>query len=209
MTPDLRLYLVTDTRLCGEVGVPETVSRAIDGGVTLVQVRDPDAGDDQFLALAREVVAIAKPRGVPVLLNDRVHLVLAAGAQGAHVGQGDLPVAHARSLLPDGAVLGLSVTSSAELDEAAHLRPIIDYVGVGPVWAPQTKPDAAPPIGLVELGRIAERSPWPAVAIGGIGISNVGSIREAGCAGAAVVSAICGTPDPGAAAARLLEGWQR
>lgn len=205
---DYSIYLVTDTQMCGAEGVAWTVARAIDGGVTLVQVRDRDADDATFLQIARDVVAVCAPLGVPVLLNDRVHLVAEAGAQGAHIGQGDLPVPEARAALGRDAILGLSISSAAQLADALPLGEQLDYLGIGPVWAQQTKLDAAPPIGLDGLGMLVAASPWPTVAIGGVNADNLGDVRLAGCDGGAVVSAVCGTAEPATAARNLVRAWQ-
>jgi thiamine-phosphate pyrophosphorylase len=106
---DLSLYLVTDTILCGQFGVAATVSAAVGAGVTLVQLRDIDAADDEFVALGREVKAILRGTGVPLIVNDRAHLVAAIGADGVHVGQSDLEIAQARALVGPTAYMGLSV----------------------------------------------------------------------------------------------------
>ncbi len=207
---DLTLYLVTDTTLCGSFGVAATVEAAVSGGVTAVQVRDPLATDDEFVRLGRSVAAVLAGTGVPLIVNDRVHLVQAIGADGAHVGQGDLDPVSARRMLGSDALLGLSVQTPAHVEAAGALPPgTVDHLGVGPVWWQATKPDAADPGGLDTLAAIVRRSPWPCVAIGGIDASRVASVRSAGAAGVAVVSAICGQPDPAAAARRLREAWAR
>ncbi len=205
---DLTLYLVTDTALCGSRGVAATVEAALTGGVTAVQVRDPLATDDEFVRIGRSVAAALAGTGVPLIVNDRVHLVAAIGADGAHVGQGDLDPTAARRVLGPDALLGLSVQTIEHVEAAAGLEPgTIDHLGVGPVWAQVTKPDAAGPGGLDTLAAIVRRSPWPCVAIGGIGVDRAAVVRSTGAAGMAVVSAICGQPDPAAAARRLREEW--
>ncbi|MGD7706034.1 thiamine phosphate synthase [Microlunatus sp. Y2014] len=205
------VYLVTDTGLCGGPdGVVATAWRAVAAGVRLVQVRDPAATDDDFLALARAVVAALAGTGALVLLNDRVHLVAPAGADGAHVGQGDLAPDAARARLGPDSVLGLSCSSVDEVLVARReWQPggVIDYLGIGPVWDQRTKPDAGPALGRSGLTAAVAASPWPAVAIGGVGADRLATVREAGAAGAAVVSAICGQPDTGAAAAGLVRAW--
>jgi thiamine-phosphate pyrophosphorylase len=207
---DLRLYLVTDTTLCGAFGVAATVAAAVPAGVTVVQLRDPAATDDEFVRLGRSVAAVLAGTGVPLIVNDRVHLVDAIGADGAHVGQGDLDPVSARRILGPDALLGLSVQTPAHVEAAAALPPgTVDHLGVGPVWWQATKPDAADPGGLDTLAATVRRSPWPCVAIGGIDASRVASVRSAGAAGMAVVSAICGQPDPAAAARRLREAWDQ
>jgi thiamine-phosphate pyrophosphorylase len=205
---DLTLYLVTDTTLCGRSGVAVTVSTAVDAGVTVVQLRDPDAADDAFVALGREVAAVLRGTGVPLVVNDRVHLVEAIGADGAHVGQGDLDVTEARRRLGPDAVLGLSVQTVAHVESARRLAPgVVDYLGVGPVWSQATKPDAAAPGGINVLRAIVQASPWPCVAIGGISGERVAQARRTGAAGVAVVSAVCGKPDVAAATRELRQWW--
>ncbi len=206
---DLTLYLVTDTLLCGDVGVSATVEAAVAAGVTAVQVRDPRISDDEFVRLGRSVASVLADTGVPLIVNDRVHLVAEIGADGAHVGQGDLDPVTARRILGPDAVLGLSVQTLDHLAVAERLGPgVIDHLGVGPVWAQTTKPDAAAPGGLRTLARITQRSPWPCVAIGGIDAARAGTVRHAGAAGVAVVSAICGQPDPAAAARGIRSAWE-
>lgn len=206
---DLRLYLVTDPVLVGDLGVAGTVAAAAAAGVTVVQLRDPDADDDGFVATGRQVRAALAGTGIPLVVNDRVHLVEAIGADGAHVGQGDLDAATARRMLGPEAYLGLSVQTLDHV-EAALRQPEadLDYLGVGPVWAQQTKPDAAEPGGTDLLAAIVRRSPWPCVAIGGIDGDRVAQVRRTGAAGVAVVSAICGRPDVAAATRALLGIWE-
>lgn len=205
---DLTLYLVTDTLMCGSTGVAGTVAAAVSAGVTVVQVRDPAASDEEFVRIGRSVAAVLAGTGVPLIVNDRVHLVSAIGADGAHVGQGDLDPVAARRLLGPDALLGLSVQTLAQVEAAVRLPPgTVDHLGVGPVWWQETKPDAADPGGVHTLGAIVARSPWPCVAIGGIDASRAARVRATGAAGVAVVSAICGQPDPAAAARRIREAW--
>lgn len=205
---DLTLYLVTDAALCGRAGVIATVSAAVASGVTVVQLRDPGAPDDEFVTLGRQVAAILHGTGVPLVVNDRVHLVEAIGADGAHVGQGDLDVTEARRRLGPDAVLGLSVQTVSQVEAALRLAPgTVDYLGVGPVWSQTTKPDAAAPGGVEVLRDIVLASPWPCVAIGGVGGERVAQARRAGAAGVAVVSAVCGRPDVTAATRELRWWW--
>jgi thiamine-phosphate pyrophosphorylase len=206
---DLSLYLVTDPRLCRDKGIVETAREAVDAGVTVVQLRDPDASDAEVVRQGRAVVSALAGTGVPVLVNDRVHLVAAIGADGAHVGQSDLSVRDARRMLGPDTYLGLSVQHPEHLATVRRGRPAdIDYLGVGPVWAQTTKPDAAAPIGLDGLRALVESSPWECVAIGGIDVDRVSAVRESGAAGVAVVSAICGQPDVGAATRELRAAWR-
>jgi thiamine-phosphate pyrophosphorylase len=205
---DLTLYLVTDSTLCGSVGVAATVEAALAGGVTVVQVRDPAAPDDEFVRLGRSVAEVLAGTGVPLIVNDRVHLVDAIGADGAHVGQGDLDPVAARALLGPDVLLGLSVQTVAHAEAAAALPAgTVDHLGVGPVWWQATKPDAAEPGGLDTLASIVRLSPVPCVAIGGIDASRAPLVRATGASGVAVISAICGRPDPAAAARRIRDAW--
>ncbi len=206
---DLTLYLITDAVICGERGVAATAAAAARAGATCVQLRDPDASDLEFTATGRELVQALGDTGVPLIINDRVHLVDAIGANGAHVGQDDLDIAEARRLLGPDAWLGLSVQTEEQL-AAAQARgvDVLDYLGVGPVWATATKPRTAPPGGPGRLERIAAVSPWPCVAIGGITADKVPLIRRTGVDGIAVVSAICGQPDIDAATRRIRDAWE-
>ncbi|OZB88887.1 MAG: thiamine-phosphate diphosphorylase [Microbacterium sp. 14-71-5] len=205
---DLSVYLITDTGQCGALGVPATVAAAVAAGVSVVQLRDPDADDADLVVLGRALVAELAGTGVPLLVNDRVHLVEAIGAHGAHVGQGDTDVLEARALLGPHAYLGLSVQTASHVRTATALpTDALDYLGVGPVWPTGSKPDAAPASGLERLRELSAASPWPCVAIGGITVDRVPAVAATGAAGVAVISAICGQPDVGAAARALREAW--
>ena len=205
---DLSIYLVTDTLMCGRFGVAATVSAAVGAGASLVQLRDEDATDDELVSLGRQVVAVLRGTGVPLIVNDRVHLVEAIGAQGGHVGQDDLEVGKARALLGPTAYLGLSVQTVEHVAAAReHNEGTLDYLGVGPVWGTATKPDAASPGGLERLHQVSSASPWPCVAIGGVNLERLPQVRRAGAAGAAFVSAICGQPDVAAVTRALRDAW--
>jgi thiamine-phosphate pyrophosphorylase len=205
---DLSIYLVTDTVMCGQFGVAATVSAAVGAGVSLVQLRDEDATDDELVSLGRQVIAVLQGTDVPMIVNDRVHLVEAMGAQGAHVGQSDLEVGQARALLGPAAYLGLSVQTVGHVAAAReHGDTTLDYLGVGPVWGTATKLDAAAPGGLETLQQVTSSSPWPCVAIGSVNLERLPQVRRAGAAGAAVVSAICGQPDVAAATRALRTAW--
>ena len=199
----LDLYLVTDRRLAGPRGVETVVEEAVRGGVTAVQLRDDDLPAAELIAQARRLRAILAPQGVPLIVNNRLDVALAAGADGAHVGQSDTPVAEARARLGPDAILGLSITDPAQLaglDEEA-----VDYLGVGPVFPTGTKPDAAPPMGLEGLRACRPLTALPIVAIGGIGPGNAADVIRAGADGVAVVSAIAGADEPETVARELAE----
>ena len=206
--PDLSLYLVTDTLMCGRLGVAATVSAAVVAGVTVVQLRDEGATDDELVRLGRQVMKALEGTDVVLIINDRVHLVEAIGAHGGHVGQSDLGIGEARALLGPAAYLGLSVQTVEHVATAReHADGTVDYLGVGPVWGTATKLDAAAPGGLERLQQVTSASPWPCVAIGGINVKRMSAVRQAGAAGAAVVSAICGQPDVAAATRALRAAW--
>jgi len=205
--PDYSLYLVTDTGMCGERGVPKTVAAAVRAGVTMVQLRDPGAGDRELVALGRAVRDVLAGTGVPLLVNDRVDLVGEIGADGAHIGQGDMSVPRARALLGETRLLGLSVHDVGQVEAAREHGEALDYLGVGPVWATSTKPGHAPPGGPGRLRDVVAASPWPCVAIGGIDAGRIAEVRATGVAGAAVVSAICAADEPAAATRELRDRW--
>lgn len=201
---DLGLYLVTDPVMTQRHGLLTTVSAAIDGGASVVQLRDPDAGDDEVVAMGRLVLTVTRPAGVPLIINDRAHLVAEIGADGAHIGQGDLDAVEARRVVGPHASLGLSCARVEEVERAATLPPgTLDYLGLGPVWATPTKPDHDPAVGLEGLRALAAASRLPSVAIGGIGLDRAAEVMATGVDGVAVVSAVCAADDPRAAAARL------
>ena len=205
---DLSVYLVTDTALCAEIGVVATVTAAVAAGASVVQVRDPSCADAEFVTLGRSITAVLLGTGVPLIVNDRVHLVEPIGANGAHIGQDDIDPGTARRMLGPDAVLGLSVQTVDHLAAAIALGTgVIDYLGVGPVWPQSTKPDAAAPAGLRRLREVSARSPWPCVAIGGLDADRAPLARRHGAAGVAVVSAICGRPDVAAATRRIRSAW--
>lgn len=182
-----------------------TALAAARGGATAVQLRDKTIPDATFIALGRALKAALDPLGVPLIVNDRIDLVATIGAAGGHIGQGDIPLAVARDLLGDKALLGLSIETEDQC--TAVDWSLLDYIGAGPVRATNSKPDHAPPIGIEGLARICALCPRPVVAIGGIGAADAPALRAAGAVGMAVISAIAATPDPEAAARTLADAW--
>lgn len=201
----LSLYLVTDAAMCSERGLIETVLAAIDGGVTMVQLRDKHADDDQLYRSACALKEAIAGR-VPLLINDRVAIAKKAQLGGVHLGQGDMSIADARAILGMDVWLGLSINTIDELQtaQAQHLEQL-DYFGVGPVFATTTKRNHATPIAIEGLTKLVAASQIPTVAIGGINHSNAAQVYASGCDGIAVVSAICTTKDPKAAARALIK----
>jgi len=198
MKLDLSLYLVTDPGLCAERGLVETVVAAVRGGVTVVQLRDKHASDGEMIDQARRLKAALAGSGVPLIINDRLAVALESGADGLHMGQDDGEVAAARAALGERAILGLSVQTLTQMARVDTER--LDYLGLGPVFATPSKHDHAEPLGFAGLASLGAASPLPAVAIGGLKAEHAAAVRQAGGRGLAVISAICGRPDPEAAA---------
>ncbi len=198
---DLRVYFVTDPE--GPAPIEATVEAALRGGATLIQIRDKHCGDDELVALASRLAPACRARGVPLVLNDRVDAATRAAVDGVHVGQSDTAASVARARLGPRAIIGLSATNAAEA--AAIDTSIVDYCGLGPVFATATKPDATPPLELAGFAEAVARCPVPVVAIGGITVANAASIIEAGGDGIAVVTAISRADDPEAATAALCD----
>ncbi|MDA8034843.1 MAG: thiamine phosphate synthase [Actinomycetota bacterium] len=200
----LDCYLVTDRALCAGRGLEATVAAAVAGGATVVQLRDPHASGRQLFDLATGLLQCLEGTGVPLVVDDRLDVALAAGAHGVHLGQADLPVAAARRLAGPDLVIGWSVHDLAELEAATRLPPgTVDYLGFGPVYPTTTKTDAKEPLGLDRLARLVAASPLPAVAIGGITVARAAAVWATGVDGLAVVSAVCAADDPGAAASAI------
>lgn len=197
---DLSLYLVTDPAMTVRLGLVATVAAAVAGGVTIVQLRDKAAPARALAEAGRALLAQLRPLGIPLLVNDRIDVAHAIGADGVHVGQDDLTPAAARAILGPAAIVGLSITSAAEL---ATIDPAVDYVGLGPLFPTGTKSDAAPALGEAEFSALRRRIARPVVAIGGITVENTARTFAAGADGIAVVSAICAAADPCAAARDL------
>ena len=196
----LRLHLVTDAAQCGERGLLAVVQSAVRGGVTCVQLREKSLDTRAFVERARALKALLSPLRIPLLVNDRVDVALAAGADGVHVGQSDMAPQDVRRLMPD-ALIGLSIESWQQMREAEQAP--VDYYGISPVFATASKADAAPVLGLEGLQQLRLMTARPLVAIGGIQAGNVAAVMAAGADGVAVVSALCAAADPAAAARHL------
>ncbi|MDQ0268492.1 thiamine phosphate synthase [Cytobacillus purgationiresistens] len=196
MKPDYSLYLVTEESIpLNELAT--IVEEAIKGGATLVQLREKASSGKVFYEKALHLNELLKKYDVPLIINDRVDIALAIGAAGVHVGQDDLPVAAVRKIVPQEMIVGVSVATLAEAEDAQ--RNGADYVGVGSVFPTQSKKDAEL---LLDgsLTEITSNITIPAVAIGGIQIDNIASIKNKGLAGVAVVSAIIRAHNPAKAA---------
>ena len=195
------VYLVTDRGMCRNRPLQDVVLKAVQGGVSCVQLREKDLSTRDFIGEAVAVKKILVPFHVPLIINDRVDVALACGADGVHLGQQDMPYAMARKLMGDQAIIGLSVETWEEVESVEKLD--VNYIGVSPVFATPTKTDTKEPWGLAGLKKIKAFSRHTLVAIGGINASNAQSVAEAGADCLAVVSAVCSADDPAAAAVKL------
>lgn len=200
----LALHLVTDERLPFE-RLRTVVADAVDGGVTIVQLRAKSLDARTLLAQAVALSRVVAGRAAFVV-DDRLDVVLAArdaGARvdGVHLGQSDVPPQSARRALGPDAIVGWTANTPAHLATAAAMPAgTLDYLGVGVIRPTTTKPDHPEPLGLAGFAALAGSTPLPCVAIGGVRVDDVADLHRAGAAGVAVVSAICGAPDPAAAA---------
>ncbi|NHB78554.1 thiamine phosphate synthase [Rhodobacter calidifons] len=197
------VYVITDPD--APLSVMDQARAAARGGASAVQLRDKTATDADMVAMARALMAALRPRGVKLIVNDRLEVALAAGADGLHIGQGDGDPAEIRTRLGPDRLLGVSIEAAGQ---CAAIPPGVDYIGAGPVRATATKPDHAPPIGFDGLAEIVARSPVPTIAIGGLGPGDAPALRRAGAAGIAVVSAVVRAPDPEAATRALVDEWR-
>jgi len=197
---DLSLYLVTDRQLAGQRDLADLIRKAIAGGVTVVQLREKDLPAREFYELALKIKQIIPP-GIPLIIDDRLDIALAAGADGLHLGQADLPAAIARQYLGPEAIIGLSAENLDQLKEASRLP--VDYLAISPVFSTPTKTDTGPAWGLNGLETARQLTPLPLVGIGGINEANAAAVIKAGADGVAVVSAICSAPEPEEAARKL------
>ena len=183
----LRLYFVTDRRLLGGRHLEDVVRRAVQGGVTAVQLREKDISDEEFVAIGRRLKQVLAGTGVPLIINDRVNVAREVDAEGVHIGQSDMDYAEARRILGHEKIIGLSVENMQQVEQANEWD--VDYIGISPVFATPTKTDTAEPFGLEGLRKAVEVSRHGTVAIGGINTSNINKVMETGVSGVAAVSA--------------------
>ncbi len=193
----LRLIAITDNVRDGQAGLIARSVAAVEGGATCVQLRLKDVAARDLVGVARDLVAAVR---VPVIVNDRADIAIAAGAAGVHLGADDVPVRAVRSFAPAGFIIGASVGSDDEIVGSTGA----DYAGIGPVFATGTKWDAGKPIGVSEFFRLAVATGLPVVGVGGINAGNARLVMESGAAGVAVVASVLGSTDPRAAAAALV-----
>ncbi|MBU1475599.1 MAG: thiamine phosphate synthase [Acidobacteriota bacterium] len=198
---DWRLCLVADVEAAGERDLCPIVAEALAGGITLLQLRAKKLDTRPFLDLALDLLPLVRSAGVPLIINDRVDIALASGADGVHLGQNDMPPAAARKLLGNNKIIGISANTVEEA--AAAEAGGADYIGLSPVFGTPSKTDTDPPMGLSGIRRLTDAVTIPGIAIGGINRDNAADVFSAGAAGIAVISAIMGAEDIRAAAAEL------
>jgi thiamine-phosphate pyrophosphorylase len=195
------LYLVTDRGLCGKKPLEEVVIHAVKGGVAYVQLREKEISTRFFVEEAKRVRKLLEPYNVPLIINDRVDVALACGAEGVHIGQDDMPYEIVRKLMGTKAIIGLSVETWEDVVASQELD--VSYIGISPIFATPTKTDTKGSWGLDGIAKIKTFSRHPLVAIGGLNESNIKEVVRAGADCIAVVSAIC-TADQIEAVARRL-----
>ena len=197
---DYSLYLVTDRSLsCGR-RTEDVVREAVAGGVTVVQLREKHCSTREFIEEARALHPLLRQLGIPLIINDRLDVALAIGAEGLHLGQSDMQIADARRLAPS---LIIGVSAECFDDALQAERDGADYIGISPVFATPTKTDTAEPFGIEGIRTIRTHVSIPLVGIGGINQTNAAEIIKAGADGIAVVSAIVSANSPQNAAAEL------
>ena len=207
MALDYSVYLVTDRDILGDRDLLMAVEQALQGGVTMLQLREKTASSRDFYQLAVRMKKLAAACQVPLIINDRLDIALAADADGLHIGQEDLPPGVARRILGPGKILGYSVSTVAEAVYGE--RNGADYLGAGPVYATGSKADAANPIGIDGLRQIKQSVSIPVVGIGGIGEVNILDVKGAGADGISVISAIMGSRDIRGSSRMLADAWRQ
>lgn len=199
------LYALLDDSVPCRVPLALAAAQLVEGGAAVLQLRLEKTADRDALALARQVIAVAHPKGVQVIVNDRVDLALVSGADGVHLGELDLPVAEARRLLGPSKLIGATTRDLASIQRAKEQG--ADHVGLGPVFKTGTKVIPFPLLGPDGLRAIVKDSPLKVVAIAGIDRGNIESVAAAGAHCAAVASALLTAPDLKAEAAVLSQAF--
>ena len=200
---DLSLYLVTDRPLSLGRDIDWIVRQAVEGGCTIVQLREKDCDTREFVALAQELKRVLSPLGIPLIINDRLDVALAVDADGVHIGQSDMPYDIARRLLGPDKIIGLSVESMEDIEEANRLD--LDYIGISPIFGTSTKTDTAAPFGLEGANLAMAKTLHPAVGIGGMNHRTAKDVMMTGVDGIAVVSDIVSAPSPKESSETLLK----
>ena len=199
---DLLLYAITDRRNLDKKMFFEKIEEALQGGVTILQLREKELDEDSFINEAIEVKNICRKHGVPLIINDNVNVALKSGADGVHVGIEDMPIDEIRRTVPDSFIIGATCKTVEQAQSAERLG--ADYMGVGAVFPSPTKKNAVR-LTREQLKEICASVSIPAVAIGGISLENVDELKGGGMSGIAVVSAVFSADDIQKAASLLKE----
>lgn len=206
-TFDLSLYLVTDSRHHDFQDFLETVRLAVEGGVTLVQLREKNAPKNEIFEKALALRQILKPRNVPLIIDDHVDIAKEVHADGVHLGKRDGDVKSARKVLGENAIIGWSIESVEEFERISLEG--CDYFSASPVFVTATKGDIAKPLGIENLKILRKLCPLPLVAIGGINVQNIPALAQSGIDGIAVVSQIMFASEPKQSASLLKETFEK
>jgi len=198
---DLSLYLIADVEFTAGRDLVALVRQAVRGGVTAVQLRAKGLETREFLQLALRMAPVLKTKSIPLIINDRVDIAMACGADGVHLGQEDMPPDRARRLLGKSKIVGVSVNTLKEAREAGRLG--ANYAGLGPIYSTSTKDTDLPVVGPEGVRRMRKKIDIPIIAIGGINAGNAAAVMNAGAAGIAIVSAILGAAEIRKAAAEI------
>jgi thiamine-phosphate pyrophosphorylase len=202
-----RLQVLTDTVLQSRFSHMELTEMAIAGGADTIQYREKRDSTREMIRTALEMKRICERNSVAFIVNDRVDVALASGADGVHLGQDDFPIPQARKLMKEGSIIGGSASHTGEVRECVSHG--ADYVGFGPVFPTSSKEDAGPVSGMGILRDVVQMTTIPIIGIGGIGAENVEKVIRAGAYGIAVISAVCCQADPEEATRKLWERMQR
>jgi thiamine-phosphate pyrophosphorylase len=202
-----RLHLLTDAVLQSRFSHEDLARLGIAGGADTIQLREKGGSTRRMIEVAKRMAGVCRQGGVPLIVNDRIDVAIAAEADGVHLGQRDFPIPMARKLLGQDKLIG---GSAATLEEARIcLAEGADYVGFGPVYVTGSKADAGPVSGSKVLSQVVETIPLPVIAIGGITVENVPEVMKAGAYGIAVISAVCCQIDPEGATRALRKALER
>lgn len=201
------LHVITDTTIQSRFTHTQLTEMAIEGGADTIQFRQKDGSTRELIDTAQTLQAACTQHTVSLIVNDRADVALAVRATGAHFGQEDLPIAIAQRILPPEMIIGASARTEEKI--LAAINAGADYIGFGPIYLTNSKPDAELPKGLEALQRMCEVARCPVIAIGGITPETVYDVIRAGAHGIAVISAVCAQPDPAAATRHLREEIQR
>jgi thiamine-phosphate pyrophosphorylase len=195
------LYAIVDPELCRGRDPLAIAEQILRGGCAVLQLRSKSMDEEALEALARAMRGLCRGRGVPFVVNDHLALALRVGADGVHLGQGDMPIEQARAL--GGAALGIGLSTHDLAQVQGAQRRGADLIGFGPVFATTSKRDPDPTVGLAGLRAACAAAQVPVVAIGGITPANAAAVARAGAAMGAAISALCGAAAPADAAARM------